>query len=128
MASGMRRTKKRRSLLWKNKCTDPATLGLRDCVNTCPIPPSVPSASSVSSGVNSEIFPEELNAACQENQNYKHDTDSSAGLGWAMLRYERGLNGRASNGAVAVTYPLMKFVRAILNWPGDEQWCSWVHS
>ena len=76
---------------------------------------------SVSLGVSVKIFREDLNVAClnvnkavaqqdflqnfgsvqaqvlllQETPNFKYDDHSSAGLGWTLLRNQRGSNWRA---------------------------------
>ena len=100
--------------------------GTRDCTHPRTTPASVPS-SSVSPGVNSEIFPEDQNVACWnvcksvahpgcsavgKPPIIKYDDDSSSGLGWAMLRNQRGLNGRGPKTVIAVNRPLMIFTRA----------------
>ena len=84
--------KKGRSMLWKSTCPDPATLNLRDCTDAGSIPASVPSASSVSLGVHSQMFPTSNLTG-----------DSSAGLGWVLLRNSRHERARTKSGHCSET-------------------------
>ena len=86
--------KKGRSMLWKSTCPDPATLNLRECTHHGSIPASLPSASasSVSLGVHSQMFPtSDLTG------------DSSAGLGWVLLRNSRHEWARTKSGHCSET-------------------------